>query len=119
LPAKCFSTVRNNYGKIRLSAMIITAVVPIIETAVVMSPRVIDLRWSGICFRVKKCEKMPLRNHKKCLETFCAKQRLEFEPDEVDPGSGVLKNVSFFGWAIAAKLEKFSDGWGFTNSMAV
>jgi len=34
---------------------------------------------------------------------------LEFEPDEVDPGTGVLKNASFLGWAVAAKLEKFSD----------
>ena len=40
---------------------------------------------------------MPLRNHKKCLgDIFCAKQRPEFEPDEVG--------------AEAAKLETFSTG---------
>jgi len=54
---------------------------------------------------------MPLRNHKKCLgDIFCAKQRPEFEPDEVGAGSGVPKNASFLGWAVAAKLEKFSAG---------
>ena len=39
-----------------------------------------------------------------------ARRRPEFEPGLAGAGSGVLKNASFLGWAVAAKLNKVSAG---------
>ena len=42
--------------------------------------------------------------------SFFKGSRPEFEPGLAGAGSGVPKNASFLGWAVAAKLNKFSAG---------